>query len=92
MTNKFRKITPNGEVVLTYLNPLQIIFHLFQYRALIQQFTKREIISRYKGSFIGIGWSFIYPLLMLGIYTFVFSIIFNAKWPINTDESTSTFH
>lgn len=54
---------------------------------LIWQLTKRDVIGRYKGSWLGIGWSFAYPLLMLCLYTFVFSGIFNARWPgVNTDS------
>lgn len=57
------------------------------YRSLIKQFTKREINERYKGSYLGILWSFITPLLMLTIYTFVFSVVFQARW--STDNETS---
>lgn len=48
---------------------------------LIWQLTKRDVVGRYKGSVLGIGWSFVNPLLMLALYTFVFSGIFKAKWP-----------
>lgn len=41
--------------------------------------TKREIISRYRGSFLGLLWSFINPILMLFIYTFVFSVVFKVR-------------
>lgn len=47
---------------------------------LIKQFTKRDIAARYKGSYLGLLWSFITPILMLIIYTFVFSVIFKARW------------
>lgn len=49
-------------------------------RELILKMTYREIIGRYKGSVIGLAWSFFNPLLMLIVYTFVFSVVFNAKW------------
>jgi len=42
--------------------------------------AKRDIISRYRGSFAGLLWSFFNPLLMLAIYTFVFGYIFKARW------------
>ena len=48
---------------------------------LVWQLTKRDVIGRYKGSLLGIGWSFANPLLMLALYTFVFSGIFRTKWP-----------
>ena len=49
-------------------------------RSLIWQFTKRDVLSRYRGSLLGLGWSFVTPLLMLAIYTFVFRTIFKARW------------
>ncbi|WP_208612751.1 ABC transporter permease [Pantoea conspicua] len=42
--------------------------------------TKRDIISRYKGSIMGLFWSFINPVFMLAVYTLVFSEVFNARW------------
>jgi lipopolysaccharide transport system permease protein len=53
-------------------------------RNLIRQMVKREVLSRYRGSMVGIAWSFFNPLLMLGVYTFFFSYIYNSKW--GTDE------
>ncbi|MCD5970850.1 ABC transporter permease [Pseudomonas quasicaspiana] len=42
--------------------------------------TKREVIGRYRGSVLGLAWSFFNPVLMLAVYTFVFSEIFQARW------------
>ena len=47
---------------------------------LIQQLSKREIASRYRGSIAGLGWSLINPLIMLAVYTFVFSVVFQVRW------------
>lgn len=41
--------------------------------------TKREIISRYRGSYLGLLWSFVNPVLMLAVYTFVFSVVFKVR-------------
>lgn len=48
---------------------------------LIWQMAKRDILGRYKGSVLGLGWSLLYPLLLLATYTFVFRLIFKARWP-----------
>ncbi|MDM8524628.1 ABC transporter permease [Desulfococcaceae bacterium HSG8] len=72
--------------VAKFFSPLKIIAHLWQYRDLIRQLTWREVIGRYKGSFIGLGWSFIQPLMMLTVYTFVFSVIFRARWGMGPDD------
>lgn len=49
-------------------------------RRLIIQLTKRDIAARYKGSVLGVFWSFITPLIMLAVYYFVFGVIFKARW------------
>ncbi len=49
-------------------------------RHLLAQMVKREILGRYRGSVIGVAWSFLHPLLMLCVYTFVFGVIFKARW------------
>lgn len=48
---------------------------LFRYRGLIQSLVARELKARYRGSMLGFLWSFINPLLLLSIYTFVFTIV-----------------
>ena len=48
---------------------------LVRYRGLIQSLVARELKARYRGSVLGFLWSFINPLLLLSIYTFVFSVI-----------------
>lgn len=53
---------------------------LWQHRQLIAQMTKREVIGRYRGSALGLAWSFLNPLLMLSVYTFVFSVVFKSRW------------
>jgi lipopolysaccharide transport system permease protein len=40
---------------------------------------------------LGISWSLLNPLLMLIIYTFVFSVVFKARWGVNTGESKTQF-
>lgn len=47
---------------------------------LIYQLTKREVAGRYKGSVLGIFWSFVNPLLMLSVYTLFFSVILKIRW------------
>jgi lipopolysaccharide transport system permease protein len=49
-------------------------------RTLIWQFARRDVLARYRGSLLGLGWSFLTPLLMLAVYTFVFRVVFNARW------------
>ena len=60
--------------------PNSILKVLWSNKNLLNQFTKRDVIGRYKGSYLGLLWTFITPLLMLVIYTFVFSEVFKARW------------
>ena len=53
---------------------------LLAHRELIWQLGFREILGKYKGSFLGLLWSLFNPLLLLAIYTFVFTQVFKARW------------
>lgn len=65
---------------------------LLQHRGLIMQMTKREVLGRYRGSFLGLAWSFFNPLFMLIVFTFVFSEIFKARWGgLGGDDSKTQF-
>jgi len=59
---------------------------LKQHAPLILRMIKREVIGRYRGSFFGLLWSFITPIIMLSIYTFVFSIVFKARWGVGGSD------
>jgi ABC-type polysaccharide/polyol phosphate export permease len=59
---------------------LHNLARLFRYRGLIQSLVARELKARYRGSVLGFFWSFINPLLLLLIYSFVFQHIMPAKW------------
>lgn len=71
-----------------------LVRSLWVNRQLITQMTRREVVGRYKGSFLGLGWSFLNPLLMLAVYTFVFSVVFRSRWGIaesGVEESKAMF-
>ena len=71
--------------------PIAMVESFWRNRHLIWQMTRREIAARYQGSIIGLAWSFINPLLMLIVYTFVFSVVFKARWGTNGNESRADF-
>ncbi|MFJ7106527.1 ABC transporter permease [Pseudomonas sp. NPDC098740] len=60
--------------------PASLVKSLWHNRQLIAQMTTREVVGRYRGSVMGLAWSFFNPILMLAVYTFVFSEIFKARW------------
>lgn len=59
--------------------------------SLLKQLVVRNIAVRYRGSMLGVLWSFAQPLLMLCVYTFVFSIVFTIRWGVDTSNSRSAF-
>ena len=71
-------------------SPSVMFTSVWRNRALIAALIKREVIGRYRGSFMGILWSFFNPIVMLSIYTFVFSFIFNSRWA-GAGDSKSEF-
>ncbi len=68
-----------------------LVRNLWRQRGLILQMTKRDVIGRYKGSVMGVMWSLLNPLFLLVIYTFVFSVVFKARWGAGPVESKSEF-
>ncbi|MDW8332468.1 MAG: ABC transporter permease [Cyclobacteriaceae bacterium] len=62
---------------------------LYRYRYLIAQLTWREIVAHYRSSALGLLWSFLNPLLMLVVYTFVFAVVFKARWSETSEMSES---
>lgn len=55
--------------------------HVWARRDLFWELTKRDVSGRYSGSFFGILWSFLNPLLMLGVYTLAFKVFLGMRWP-----------
>lgn len=60
----------------------------WQHHYLIRQLARRDVLARYKGSVLGIGWGLLFPLLILTAYTFVFRTVFKARWPGGGDSTT----
>ncbi|MCA0297421.1 MAG: ABC transporter permease [Proteobacteria bacterium] len=74
------------------VSPVEMIKSLWSHRQLLAQLSRREVASRYKGATMGVAWSFITPILMLAVYTFVFSVVFKARWgAADAPESNAQF-
>ena len=71
--------------------PSGLFATLRQHAFLVSQLTRREVTGRYRGSYLGIVWSFINPLLLLCIYTVVFHYIFNARPVDHPEEGWADF-
>lgn len=72
-------------------SPIELFRSLVQNKDLLLTLIKREVLGRYRGSIIGIFWSFLTPLFMLAVYTLVFSQIFKTRWPGAQTDSQGEF-
>jgi len=70
------------------VSPREMVSSLWRNRGLVGVLVKREVVGRYRGSVMGIVWSFLNPVLMLSVYTFVFSVVFKARWSGSQDSKT----
>ena len=72
-------------------SPIHMVKTLWSNRKLLDQLARRDVAGRYKGAAIGVAWSFLTPLLMLCVYTFVFSVVFQARWGGELSEGRVQF-
>lgn len=68
--------------------PIEMLASIWRNRYLIHTMTKREIMSRYRGSTLGLLWSFLNPMLMLIMYTFIFCEVFKIRWSTGSESKT----
>jgi lipopolysaccharide transport system permease protein len=69
-------------------SPKEMLLSLWRNQELISILIRREVSGRYRGSMMGILWSFFNPVIMLTIYTFVFSVVFKARWNEGSESTT----
>lgn len=69
-------------------SPLAALRSTVVNRRLVYEMVKREVVGRYRGSVMGLLWSFFTPVLMLVVYTFVFSVVFRARWAGGSGSKT----
>ncbi len=78
------------------LSPLGLVRKLHRQRALLRQFTWRNIEIQHKGSALGLVWSVLSPLLLFAVYAFVFIAIFHSRygtvpWETGADYAIALF-
>jgi len=59
---------------------------LVNHRRLVYELARRDVVGRYRGSFLGTLWSLATPIVMLGLYTFVFGVIFRSRWTASSSS------
>jgi lipopolysaccharide transport system permease protein len=73
------------------ISPREMFASPWRNRELLGAMVKRDVVGRYRGSIMGIAWSLFNPLIMLVIYTFVFSIVFKSRWGSTSEGSHADF-
>lgn len=66
--------------LLEFISPWKLFSELMKLRALIVLFAWREFEGRYKGTYLGLVWAFLNPLLSLVVYFFVFNMVLGARF------------
>jgi lipopolysaccharide transport system permease protein len=85
------RISRQWPPVWIFFNPLLAVRGIWMHQNLLRQLVRRNIQVRYKGTIIGLVWMVITPLVMLAVYTFVFSIVFKARWGTDFGDSKVAF-
>ncbi|MDJ0868822.1 MAG: ABC transporter permease [Myxococcota bacterium] len=67
-------------------NPIAFLQVGWKHRRLIARLARRKIEARYRGSVLGFLWTTAHPLLMLTVYTFVFSFVLGARWDLASES------
>jgi len=62
------------------VSPREMAESLWRHRRLALTLIRSDVAGRYRGSMLGLAWSFFHPVFMLLVYTFVFSVVFKARW------------
>jgi lipopolysaccharide transport system permease protein len=69
-------------------HPLAFLGTGWAHRSLILRLARRKVQARYRGSLLGSLWTWIQPLLLLAVYTFLFAVVFEARWGTSSDDGT----
>ena len=72
-------------------NPLSSLAALYEQRWLVAYFVQRQLTRNYQGSFLGFLWVFLSPLLLVTLYTLVFSKIIGLRVASVTGDSSLNF-
>ncbi len=72
-------------------DPFAPLRDAWRHRTLVLRLARRDLESRYRGSVLGLAWTVVNPLIMLTVYTFIFSVVFKARWGTGGSGGTAEF-
>lgn len=73
------------------VSPSVQVAYLRRHRDLLLRLIRRDVAGRYRGSALGLLWSFITPIVLLLTFTFVFTVVFTARWGVDTESPRGVF-
>ncbi|HRJ49766.1 MAG: ABC transporter permease [Phycisphaeraceae bacterium] len=74
-----------------YLSPSSMLASIWTHRRVSSAIARREVEGRYRTHRLGLFWVLMHPLVMLGVYTFVFGIVFKTKLTLRDDEPLGVY-
>jgi len=84
--------TPRGKSFPELLNPLAVFRQLRALFPVTRMFARKDFKAQHAGTIMGVLWLVIAPIIMLSIYTFIFSRVFQARWEtLPGDQNIYTF-
>ena len=69
-----------GDPILRFISPMAPLRTIWAHRELLGQLARREVVGRYRGSYLGILWALLTPLMTLAVFTLVFGTMHHNKW------------
>ncbi len=89
--NTVKRITGNPPSSWQFASPVTILRGVRKHRSVIKQFLWKEVIGRYKGTYLGLFWSLLNPLVSLAVYTLVFGVILKTKFDPASEVGTAAY-
>jgi lipopolysaccharide transport system permease protein len=86
-----KRITGAAPSLWEFTDPVKMTRGLIKHRNLIRQFLWKEVIGRYKGTYLGLLWSLLNPLVSLAVYTLVFGVVLKAKFDPASEVGTAQY-
>lgn len=91
ISSDLRVLRAGGEPLWRHANPLRMFAGLWSHRGLTWQMTLRDLRARHRGSHLGAAWTVLTPLLLLGVYTLVFSTILRVRFERSTSDGVGVY-
>jgi len=72
--------TSEGPRLFSLLGPVRMGCNIWSRRELVWQLARRDLAAKYRASYLGMLWTVLSPLILLAVYTFIFSVVLEMRW------------